>query len=84
LCCGGSLGNIMLTIDQKDAVRKATLEILMEKNPDVLVTACPLCKKTFNKGNDLPVRDIAELVCDAMQPAEKAARKSISKELTAV
>jgi Fe-S oxidoreductase len=66
LCCGGSLGNIMLTIDQKDAIRTATMNVLMESGPDVLVTACPLCKKTFSKGSAAKVRDIAEMVAAAL------------------
>jgi Fe-S oxidoreductase len=32
----------------------------------VLVTACPLCKKTFNSGSKIEVKDIAELVAESM------------------
>lgn len=84
LCCGGSLGNIMLTTEQRDAVREASLKVLLEKDPDILVTACPLCKKTFNKGNDLPVKDIAELVSEAIQHTENNLLKSEKKEAAVV
>jgi Fe-S oxidoreductase len=40
--------------------------MLCEPNPDILVTACPLCKKTFNAGSDTPVMDIAELVAESL------------------
>ncbi|MFR6541800.1 MAG: hypothetical protein ACLUPL_04405 [Butyricimonas virosa] len=34
--------------------------------PDVIVTACPLCKKTLGKTSpEIPVKDIAELVAEA-------------------
>ena len=37
-----------------------------EHHPDVIVTACPLCKKTLGKTSPaIPVRDIAELVAEA-------------------
>ncbi len=71
LCCGGSLGNIMLTIEQKDAIRTATMDVLMESGPDVLVTACPLCKKTFGKGGTARVSDIAEMVAAALVMPEE-------------
>jgi hypothetical protein len=42
------------------------LQVMMENQPDALVTACPLCKKTFEKQSPVKVMDIAELVKDAM------------------
>lgn len=68
LCCGGSLGNFEIQAHQRDMIRNKALDILMSSQPDMLVTACPLCKKTFSKGNELVVRDIAEVVSMAMEP----------------
>ncbi|HTX88458.1 MAG TPA: (Fe-S)-binding protein [Bacteroidales bacterium] len=66
LCCGGSLG--VLNIDQaaRDKITRQAVENLMENNPEMLVTSCPLCKKTFSKIAPVEVRDIAELVYDAL------------------
>jgi hypothetical protein len=34
------------------------------------VTSCPQCKKTFEKAAGIPVKDIAEIVCEGMQKSE--------------
>jgi hypothetical protein len=39
---------------------------LIVNYPEVLVTACQLCKKTFNKNAPVPVKDIAEIVGDSL------------------
>ena len=31
-------------------------------SPDIIVTACPLCRSTFNRYADRPVEDIAEIL----------------------
>ena len=36
-------------------------------SPDAVVTACPLCKNTFNRHTALPVLDIAEVVAQASE-----------------
>jgi len=51
--------------------------VLCDPNPDILVTACPLCKKTFESGNVTQVKDIAELVAESMNQ-EKTTGKSAS------
>ena len=66
LCCGGSIGNFEIQNSQRTQIRDKALETLMESKPDMLVTACPLCKRTFAKGNHVDVRDIAEVVKDAL------------------
>jgi Fe-S oxidoreductase len=67
LCCGGSLGNIMLGYEEKNKINAAVWKEMMVNDPEMLVTACPLCKKTFNKNAPVPVRDIAEIIADAVQ-----------------
>ncbi len=72
LCCGGSLGNIMLGYEEKDRINQSVWKEMMVNEPDVLVTACPLCKKTFTKNALVPVKDIAEVIAHALQkPIEK-------------
>ncbi|MCK7537705.1 MAG: hypothetical protein MZV63_45510 [Marinilabiliales bacterium] len=44
-----------------DAARSLT-----QSSPDELITACPLCKKTFGQATETKVSDIAELVAAAL------------------
>lgn len=67
LCCSGSLGDLSLAMADRNVIKAETLKVLLQKNPDVLATACPLCKKTFVKGVDVQVKDIAEIVAEAME-----------------
>jgi Fe-S oxidoreductase len=64
LCCGGSIGDLAMNAAQRNVIRDNALNILCESKPDILVTACPLCKKTFDSGNSIVVKDIAELVAE--------------------
>jgi Fe-S oxidoreductase len=62
LCCGGSLGNAEITQQQRKMIAYDTVEKLMEQQPDILVTACPLCKKTLADTKLTTVQDIAQVV----------------------
>lgn len=65
LCCGGSLANTYITNTQRTQISTDALEAYATYHPDLLVTACPLCKKTFNKkSTTIPVKDIAEVVAE--------------------
>lgn len=66
LCCSGSLGDLSLSMEDRNVIKAETLQILLKQEPDVLATACPLCKKTFVKGVDTQVKDIAEIVADSL------------------
>ena len=66
LCCGGSIGDLSMNATQRNVIREGALRILCESQPDILVTACPLCKKTFESANQVEVKDIAELVAESM------------------
>jgi len=66
LCCGGSIGDLSMNTTQRNVIRDGTLGVLCESQPDILVTACPLCKKTFDSGNMIKVKDIAEIVAENM------------------
>ena len=63
-CCGNTLGNTILASKKQRKVRDNALKMLTKSNPDVLATACPLCKKTFANGNKVKVKDISEIVAD--------------------
>lgn len=62
LCCGGSLGGFRLPNDEKDKIAIDAIHSLCSNNPDILVTACPLCKKTFAKQDIIMVKDLAEVL----------------------
>ncbi|MBQ6087416.1 MAG: (Fe-S)-binding protein [Bacteroidales bacterium] len=63
VCCGGSLGSLTLNYEDRGKITAGALENLLANNPDRIVTACPLCLKTFSDATPgVPVVDIAELV----------------------
>ena len=67
LCCGGSLANTAIDSAQKTRISRDTVTAYAAYRPDVIVTACPLCKKTLGKiDSPIPIRDIAEIVADAL------------------
>ncbi len=66
LCCSGSLGDLSLSMEDRNVIKAETLKVLLQQNAEVLATACPLCKKTFVKGVDIQVKDIAEIVADVL------------------
>ena len=66
LCCGGSIGNATLTYDQRRKIAQDALQKLTKEKPDILVTACPACKKTFAGAGSQQVEDIAQVVVRAM------------------
>jgi Fe-S oxidoreductase len=61
ICCGGSLGSTGISCYQRDEVSQLTIDTLMVNNPASIITACPLCKKTLQKGSPVVVKDISEL-----------------------
>ena len=67
LCCGMNLGNTVLTLEQQTTIRDNTLACLNEPNPDVIATACPMCKRAFQHGTNANVKDIAEIVADQIE-----------------
>lgn len=70
-CCGNTLGNTILASEKRNKVRDNALEMLTKPEPDVLVTACPLCKKTFADANKVKVKDIAEIVVENLGKKSK-------------
>ncbi len=64
LCCGFNLGNPLLDLEQQTAIRDAARDNLMAPHPDTIATACPMCKKAFTHADNIPVKDIAEIVAD--------------------
>ncbi len=89
-CCGNSLANFQLASQQVDLIRNDALHALLINKPDILATACPLCKKTFQKSAQIPVKDIAEIVAEALcsedhkSNVEEAQRVKLKKEFNLI
>ncbi len=72
LCCGGSLGNMKISYQNKTKIARDAAALLTRSNPDILATSCPLCKKTLAAVTSTRVSDIAEIVSEAISyPALK-------------
>ncbi len=71
ICCGGSLGSLTLSFEKRKALTENALSNLTIASPDIIVTACPLCRSTFNRYSDRPVLDIAEILDDATSRKRK-------------
>ena len=67
VCCGGSIGSITMTLEERDEITKNSIKDLMTNHPEEIVTACPLCLKTFARLAPIKVKDIAEIVADSIQ-----------------
>jgi Fe-S oxidoreductase len=79
LCCGGSLANMKIGSQKRNQIAKNAASELTKTNPDILATACPLCKKTFSSATQTRVADISEIVAEALiiPPVKKSIGKKI-------
>jgi Fe-S oxidoreductase len=66
ICCGGSLGSITMPLEERKNITMGSLGNLFTENPDILVTSCPLCLKTFAPLNSRRTADIAQVVSEQM------------------
>lgn len=64
VCCGGSVGSLTLRYEDREFITRASLENLTANNPEQIVTACPLCLKTYARYSSTPVKDFAEILAD--------------------
>lgn len=67
ICCGGSLGSLSIGFEKRRTLTENALSNLTVASPDKIVTACPLCRTTFNRYADRPVQDIAEIIASSMK-----------------
>lgn len=67
ICCGYNLGDTALSLEQQMTIRNASWRNLTFNHPDVVATACPMCKKAFVHAKTHDVRDIAEIVAAALK-----------------
>jgi Fe-S oxidoreductase len=66
LCCGGSLANMKLSSSKRTKISSDAAMALTAGNPDILATACPLCKKSFSGVTSTRVADISEIVAESL------------------
>jgi Fe-S oxidoreductase len=64
ICCGGSIGTLTMPFERRKRITEHSLSMLYTNNPDALVTACPLCLKTFSPVNSKRTADIAQVVSE--------------------
>ena len=72
ICCGGSLGSLTLDTHDCAKISESSLDSLLVRKPETIVTACPLCLKTFSEAvsnakyltEPVQVKDFAEVVCE--------------------
>ena len=67
VCCGGSIGSLTMSMEERDEITKNTIRDLTLNQPDEIVTACPLCLKTFARLSPIEVKDIAEIVVEGLE-----------------
>ena len=71
LCCGHSMAAEGMSEQKRRIIAKDALQKMAPKAVDVVVTACPSCKKAFAEIDLLPIRDIAEVVSEQLVSPRK-------------
>jgi Fe-S oxidoreductase len=66
LCCGGSIGNSEISDEKRNLITRDALSKMGIDQEQTLITACPLCKRTFAKYHP-ETEDIAQLVASALK-----------------
>ena len=64
LCCGHNPGDTLLSFEQQARIREASAANLLSVKPDLIATACPMCKKALSNGSERRVKDIAEIIAE--------------------
>ncbi len=82
LCCGGSLANLKLSSGKKYKIAQDTAAELTKGNPEILATACPLCKKTLSSATETRVADISEIVAEAL--IVTSVKRNINKQVSSI
>ncbi len=86
LCCGGGGGHMWMEMKVPKSLNIHRTEEVLAAKADVVAVGCPYCLSMLDLGakvleaeDKLKVRDIAEIVADAMAPqVERAAKQTVS------
>ncbi len=66
ICCGGSIGSLTLSDRDRQGITENSIKNLMYAGPGRIVTACPLCLKTYSRYSPVPVEDFAQVIAASM------------------
>ena len=72
VCCGGSVGSLTLRYEDREPITRGAIENLTANNPEQIVTACPLCLKTFGRFSPVPVLDFAQALAENLEESPTA------------
>ena len=67
VCCGGSVGSLTLRYEDREPITRGAVDNLTANNPEQIVTACPLCLKTFGRYAPVPVKDFAQVLAENLK-----------------
>ena len=74
LCCGGGAGRIWMETKKGERFSDLRIEQAIETEASILATACPYCMINFEdsiltseKGDAIEIKDVAELVQEAIK-----------------
>lgn len=67
LCCGSSVANTAINDQQQLTIARSVAEELDQTGADVVVTACPQCKKAIVRGSHRKVMDLSEVVAQNLK-----------------
>ena len=67
LCCGSSVANLAISDGQQVQIARSVAAEMEATGAEVIVTACPLCKKAIGRGTQREVRDLSEIVAAALK-----------------
>ena len=66
ICCGGSAAGYPINDVQRSVIAQLAVDNLSQNQPDQIVSGCPMCKKSLARFSDITVKDIAEIVAEAL------------------
>ena len=73
-CCGGGGGNTWYTVEAEKKCSVIRIDEAQQVSPNILAAACPYCismfedaSKVLGTSEKMPIRDIAELVAEALE-----------------
>ena len=66
-CCGSSVANTAINDAQQLTIASKVAEELDSTGADIVVTACPQCKKAITRGSKLRVMDLSEVVAQNLK-----------------
>ena len=67
LCCGSSVANLAISDPQQVQIARSVAAEMEATGAEVIVTACPLCKKAIGRGTQRAVVDLSEIVAGALK-----------------